>query len=68
MHVSPDQQKCYKMFESLEVEGGHDLCSSVEASLPLPENEQELENLKLAINKMDARGIGFNRYYFYLTK
>ena len=59
MHVSPEQQNCYKLFESQVVEGAHDLCSANGASLPMPENEQELDNLKSTINKMDARGIGF---------
>ena len=63
MHVNPNDQKCYKMFESLEIEGGHDLCSSHGASLPLPESEQELENLNAAMNKMDSRGIGFDRFF-----
>ena len=61
MHVSREQKKCYKMFEEQEVEKAHDLCSSHGARLPLPENDQELDNLKFAIFKIDAKGIGFNK-------
>ena len=59
MHVSREQKKCYKMFESQEVDKAHDLCSSHGARLPLPENDQELDNLKSAMFKIDPGGIGF---------
>ena len=61
MHVSPEQKKCYKIFEQQEVEKAHDLCSSHGASLPLPENDQELDNLMSAMTKIDVLGIGFTK-------
>merc|ERR1712176_398493 len=42
---------------SQEVDKAHDLCSSHGARLPLPENDQELDNLKFAIFKIDAKEI-----------
>ena len=55
--ASPDQQKCYKWFEEaraqkIKAQSAQNLCYENSAKLPLPKDDQEMQNLDTAITKL----------------
>ena len=60
-NAHPSQKKCYKWFEDEQAENevSREICTRHSAKFPLPENDQEIDNLHIALHKL---GFRFEKY------